>query len=245
MKTFTIAVIAGDGVGTEVIPQGKRVLESVAKKHDVSLVFQDFEWGAEHFFRWGRMMPEGAIDLLQPCDAIYLGAVGHPDVPDHTTLNGLRPPIRRAFDQYANLRPAYLYPGVQSPLSRPKGGDIDMVVVRENTEGEYAQVGGFVYQYQPEEVAIQTSVFTRRGIERIVRFAFDLAEKRDKKKRVTPLATILSGAMMLDHLGMSSAAREVEEAVAAVLAEGKARTPDLGGTSSTEEVTSAVLGKLP
>src|SRR3954447_19876850 len=185
MKTFTIGVIAGDGVGQEVTPQGKRVLEHAAKRHGVSLVFQDFDWGSEHFFRWGRMMPAGAIDLLQPCDAIYLGAVGHPDVPDHTTLNGLLLPIRRAFDQYANVRPAYLYPGVQSPLARPKGGDIDFVVVRENTEGEYAQVGGFVYHLQPEEIAIQTSVFTRRGIERIVRFAFDLAVKRDKKRRVT------------------------------------------------------------
>ena len=353
MKTFTIAVIAGDGVGGEVIPQGKRVLEKVAKKHDVTFAFQDFDWGSEHYFRWGRMMPQGAVDLLQACDAIYLGAVGHPDVPDHTTLNGLLLPIRRAFDQYANVRPAYLYPGVQSPLARPKGGDIDFVVVRENTEGEYAQVGGFVYQHQPEEVAIQTSVFTRRGVERIVRFAFELAVQRNRKKRVTsvtksnaqgysmvlwdrvfdevaakfpdvqtesllvdaaamnfirrpesfdvvvgsnlfcdilsdisailvgsmglaasanldptrrfpsmfepvhgsapdiagkgvvnPIATILSGAMMLDHLGMTGASREVESAVAAVLADGKVRTPDLGGNSSTGEVTNAVLEKL-
>ena len=133
------------------------------------------------------MMPAGAIDLLQPCDAILLGAVGHPEIPDHTTLNGLLLPIRRAFDQYANVRPAYLYPGVDSPLARPQGRRIDMVVVRENTEGEYAQVGGFVYHMQPEEVAIQTSVFTRRGIERIVRFAFELAVKRNKKKRVTSI----------------------------------------------------------
>src|SRR5262249_40017986 len=187
MRTYTIAVIAGDAVGTEVIPQTKRVLEKAAKKHEVPFSFQDFDWGAEHFFRWGRMMPAGAIDLLQPCDAILLGAVGHPDIPDHTTLNGLLLPIRRAFDQYANVRPAYLYPGVQSPLAKPKGGDIDFVVVRENTEGEYAQVGGFVYQFQPNEVAIQTSVFTRRGIERIVRFAFELAVKRKKKKRVTSI----------------------------------------------------------
>jgi tartrate dehydrogenase/decarboxylase/D-malate dehydrogenase len=353
MKTFTIAVIAGDGVGVEVVPQAKRVLEKIARKHDVTFAFQDFEWGAEHFFRWGRMMPAGAIDLLQPCDAILLGAVGHPEIPDHTTLNGLLLPIRRAFDQYANVRPAYLYPGVQSPLAWPQGGDIDLVVVRENTEGEYTQVGGFVYQYQPEEIAIQTSVFTRRGIERVVRFAFELAVKRNKKRRVTsitksnaqgysmvlwdrtfqavaaeyqgietesllvdaaamnfirrpqsfdvvvgsnlfcdilsdisaiivgsmglaasanldplrrfpsmfepvhgsapdiagkglvnPLATILSAAMMLDHLGMTEAARAVEAAVAAVLAEGQVRTPDLGGTSSTEEVTNAVLEKL-
>src|SRR5438552_6332753 len=187
MQTFTIAVIAGDGVGTEVIPQGKRILEKIAKKHGVTFAFQDFEWGAEHYFRWGRMMPQGAVDLLQPCDAIYLGAVGHPDIPDHTTLNGLLLPIRRAFDQYANARPAYLYPGVSSPLARPKGGDIDFVVVRENTEGEYAQVGGFVYQMQPEEIAIQTSVFTRRGIDRIVTFAFELAVKRNKKRRVTSI----------------------------------------------------------
>jgi len=353
MKTFTIAVIAGDGVGTEVIPQGKRVLEAVAKKHDLNFAFQDFDWGADHFLRWGRMMPAGAIDLLQPCDAIYLGAVGHPQIPDHTTLNGLLLPIRRAFDLYANVRPAYLYPGVGSPLAGRNGGEIDLVVVRENTEGEYAQVGGFVYQHQPEEVAVQTSVFTRRGIERVVSYAFELAVKRGKKKRVTsvtksnaqgysmvlwdrtfqevaahfpdvrtesllvdaaamnfvrrpesfdvvvasnlfgdilsdlaaglvgsmglaasanldperrfpsmfepvhgsapdiagkgivnPLAAILTAALMLEHLEESAAAREVEGAVAAVLAAGKVRTPDLGGDSTTEEVTEAVLEKL-
>ena len=353
MKTFTIAVIAGDGVGTEVIPPGKRVLEAAGKKHNVTFAFQDFDWGAGHFARWGRMMPAGAVDLMQPCDAIYLGAVGHPQIPDHTTLNGLLLPIRRAFDQYVNMRPAYLYPGVESPLAGRKGGEIDFVVVRENTEGEYAQVGGFLYQHQPEEVAIQTAVFTRRGIERIVKFAFELAVKRNRKKRVTsvtksnaqgysmvlwdrtfqevatqypdvetesllvdaaamnlirrpesfdvivasnlfgdilsdlaagiigsmglaasanldpehrypsmfepvhgsapdiagkgvvnPLAAILSAALMLDHLELGAAAREVETAVAQVLAEGKVRTPDLGGTSSTEEVAAAVLEKL-
>ncbi len=353
MKTFTIAVIAGDGVGAEVIPPAKRVLEAAGKKHNVTFAFQDFDWGAEHFFRWGRMMPAGAIDLLQPCDAILLGAVGHPDIPDHTTLNGLLLPIRRAFDQYANVRPAYLYDGVQSPLVKAKAREIDFVVVRENTEGEYAQVGGFVYHLQPDEVAVQTSVFTRRGVERIVKFAFDLAMRRDKKRRVTsitksnaqgysmvlwdrtfqdvaaqypdvetesllvdaaamnfirrpesfdvvvgsnlfgdilsdisaiiigsmglaasanldplrrfpsmfepvhgsapdiagkgvvnPLATILSAAMMLDHLQMEEASRQVEAAVAAVLAEGKIRTADLGGNSSTEDVANAVLEKL-
>ncbi|MGA1995528.1 MAG: isocitrate/isopropylmalate family dehydrogenase, partial [Bryobacteraceae bacterium] len=185
MKTFTIAVIAGDGIGTEVVPQARRVLERAAQQHSVAFAFQDFDWGAEHYFRWGRMMPAGALELLRPCDAILLGAVGHPEIPDHVTLNGLLLPIRRAFDQYANVRPAYLYPGVRSPLAGYHGGEIDFVVVRENTEGEYAQVGGFVYHDQPEEVAIQTSVFTRRGVERIVRFAFELAVKRGKKKRVT------------------------------------------------------------
>src|SRR6202030_2312642 len=110
-----------------------------------------------------------------------------PDIPDHVTLNGLLLPIRRTFDQYANVRPAVLYEGVSSPLAGRKGGDIDMVIVRENTEGEYAQVGGFVYHHQPEEVAIQTSVFTRRGVERIIRFAFELAVKRNKKRRVTSI----------------------------------------------------------
>ena len=172
-------------MGVEVIPPARRVLEKVGRLYDAGFAFQDFDWGSQHYFRWGHMMPAGALDLLQPCDAILLGAVGHPDIPDHTTLNGLLLPIRRAFDLYANVRPAYLYPGVESPLRKPRGGDIDFVVVRENTEGEYAQVGGLVYQHQPEEIAIQTSVFTRRAIERIVRFAFDLAVRRGKKRRVT------------------------------------------------------------
>ena len=353
MKTFTIAVIAGDGVGQEVVPQAKRVLEQAGRKHDLTFAFQDFDWGAGHFFRWGKMMPSGALDLLQPCDAILLGAVGHPNIPDHTTLNGLLLPIRRAFDLYANVRPAYLYPGVKLPLAGPEGGQIDLVVVRENTEGEYAQVGGFVYMAQPEEVAIQTSVFTRRGVERVVRYAFELAMKRGQKKRVTsvtksnaqgysmalwdrafheiaaefpaietesllvdaaamnfirrpesfdvvvasnlfgdilsdisaiiigsmglaasanldpsrrfpsmfepvhgsapdiagkgvvnPLAAILSASMMLDHLEQPTAAREIEQAVAAALAEAKVRTPDLGGTNSTQEMTDAVLNKM-
>src|SRR6202023_1201622 len=125
------------------------------------------------------------LDLLRVKDAILLGAVGDPKIPDHITLNGLLLPIRRGFDQYANIRPAILYPGVSSPLAKP--GEIDMLVVRENTEGEYAQVGGFVYHGQPDEVAIQSAVFTRRGIDRVVRFAFELARKRNKKKRLTSI----------------------------------------------------------
>src|ERR1017187_3585195 len=159
MKTLTIAVIAGDGVGQEVVPQAKRVLEKAAHKHNLTFAFQDFDWGASHFFRWGKMMPSGALDLLQPCDAILLGAVGHPEIPDHTTLTGLLLPIRRAFDQYAHVRPAYLYPGGDSLLARRRGGDIDLGGVRENTEGEYARGGGFVYQMHPKEIAIKPSVF--------------------------------------------------------------------------------------
>jgi tartrate dehydrogenase/decarboxylase/D-malate dehydrogenase len=186
-KCFKIAVIAGDGVGREVIPHARRVLEAVAPRHGVSFDFHDFDWGAEYFFAHGRMMPADALDSLRAHDAILLGAVGHPDIPDHITLNGLLLPIRRAFDQYANVRPAVLYQGVGSPLAGRNAGDIDLVVVRENTEGEYAQVGGFLYDDRPEEVAIQTAVFTRRGVERIIRFAFELAVRRNRKKRVTSI----------------------------------------------------------
>ncbi len=353
MTKYSIAVIAGDGVGPEVVPQARRVLERAGAKHGFALAFEDFDWGAEHYFRHGKMAPPGFLDLLRPFDAILLGAVGHPDIPDHITLNGLLLPIRRGFDLYANVRPAVLYRGVESPLKGREAGDIDFVVVRENTEGEYAQVGGFVYHHQPEEIAIQTSVFTRRGIERIIRFAFELAVKRNKKRRVTsvtksnaqgfgmvlwdrtfqsvaaefggiatesllvdaaamnfvrrpqsfdvvvasnlfgdilsdlsaiiagsiglapsanldptrthpsmfepvhgsapdiagkgivnPLAAILSGAMMLDHLGQVEAARDIEHGVAAVLEAGSARTPDLGGSSRTMEATDAVLARI-
>jgi tartrate dehydrogenase/decarboxylase/D-malate dehydrogenase len=357
-RQFKVAVIPGDGVGREVIPHGRRVLEQIARKYSVRFNFEEFDWGASYYLAHGTMMPANALDLLRNSDAILLGAVGHPDIPDHVTLNGLLLPIRRAFDQFANVRPARLFPGVTSPLAGHAAGDasardIDLVVVRENTEGEYAQVGGFVYDDRPEEVAIQTAVFTRRGIERIVRFAFELAVKRNKKRRVTsitksnaqgfgmvlwdkvfdsvaaefpgiqtesllvdaaamnfirrpesfdvvvasnlfgdilsdisaiiigsmglapsanldplrrypsmfepvhgsapdiagkgivnPLATILSCAMLLDHLGLADAAREVENAVAAVLARGQVRTPDLGGASSTADVADAVLAEL-
>ncbi len=174
MADFSIAVIPGDGVGREVVPEAIRVLDAIAK-----LDYTHFDWGSDYYLHHGRMMPADAIDTLRNFDAILLGAIGHPDIPDHITLNGLLLPIRRAFDQYANVRPAILFPGVASPLANP--GVIDMIVVRENTEGEYAQVGGFLYQHQPEEVAIQTAVFTRRGVERVVRHAFQLAERRRKK----------------------------------------------------------------
>ena len=185
MQSYSIALIAGDGVGQEVVPAAVRVLEAAARKHELRLEFVRFDWGAAYYFRHGRMMPVEALDLLRPMDAILLGAVGSPEIPDHITLNGLLLPIRRGFDQYANVRPARLYPGVESPLKN--AGAIDMVVVRENTEGEYAQVGGFVYHDQPGEVAVQTAVFTRRGIERVMRHAFDLAVRRAGKRRVTSI----------------------------------------------------------
>ena len=354
MGKLSIAVIPGDGVGQEVVPEARRVFDHAAPD---SLDYTVFDWGGEYYFRHGLMMPVDALDQLRRSDAILLGAIGHPDIPDHITLNGLLLPIRRAFDQYANVRPAFLYPGVASPLNGCDGGSpdrgIDMVVVRENTEGEYAQVGGFLYHHQPEEVAIQTAVFTRRGIERVVRYAFELARRRNRKRRVTsitksnaqgfsmvlwdrtfaqvatdfpdietesllvdaaamnfvrrpqtfdvvvgsnlfgdilsdlsailtgsiglaasanldpsrrfpsmfepvhgsapdiagrgivnPLAMILSGAMLLDHLGLENPARAIERAVAEVLGEGRARTQDLGGSSATREVTDAVIAAL-
>jgi tartrate dehydrogenase/decarboxylase/D-malate dehydrogenase len=182
MKTFKIAVIAGDGVGQEILPHGKRVLDRLG-----NFSYTDYPWGTDYYLEHGRMAPPDFIEQLRGQDAIFLGAVGHPKVPDHVTLNGLLLPIRRAFDLYANVRPAILYPGVPSPLALRRGEQIDLVVVRENTEGEYAQVGGFVYQEQPDEVAIQTSVFTRRGCERIIRYAFELARKRNRKKQVASI----------------------------------------------------------
>ncbi len=353
MRVLSIATIAGDGIGQEVVPAAKRVLAKLSEVHSLRFAFNDFDWGSEYFFRHGKMMPPNALELLQPHDAILLGAVGHPDIPDNITLNGLLLPIRRGFDQYANVRPAVLYRGVESPLKGYQPGDIDMVVVRENTEGEYAQIGGFLYHHRPQEVAIQTSVFTRHGTERVIRYAFELARRRNKKKRVAsitksnaqgysmvlwdrtfqavaseysdietesllvdaaamnfvrrpagfdvvvasnlfgdilsdlsaivtgsiglaasanldplrrypslfepvhgsapdiagkgianPMATMLSAAMMLEHLELHDAARSLETAVLEVLADGKVRTPDLGGTSSTSEVTEAVLARL-
>jgi tartrate dehydrogenase/decarboxylase/D-malate dehydrogenase len=351
--TFKIAVIAGDGVGQEVIPEGKRVLAAVAAKYGAHFDYTDYPWSTDYYLKNGVMAPPDFIDQLRPASAIFLGAVGHPKVADNVTLNGLLLPIRRSFDQYANIRPAVLYDGVQSPLALRKGEKIDMVVVRENTEGEYAQVGGFLYRDQPEEVAVQTSVFTRRGCERVIRVAFDLARKRNGKRRVAsitksnaqgysmvlwdrafaevageypdiatesllvdaaamnfirrpesfdvvvgsnlfgdilsdlsaiivgsmglapsanidpsrrfpsmfepvhgsapdiafkgivnPLATILCAAQMVEHLGMEDAAKDIEGAVAKVLAEAKVRTPDLGGASTTAQVTDAVVAAV-
>jgi tartrate dehydrogenase/decarboxylase/D-malate dehydrogenase len=352
MKTFRIAVIAGDGIGQEVVPAARQVLDAAAAKHQIGFEYTDFDWGSDYYFHNGRMMPADAIDQLRPFDAILLGAVGHPNIPDNVTLNGLLLPIRRTFDQFANVRPAILYEGVQSPLVGKRARDIDMVVVRENTEGEYAQAGGFVHYNHPDEVATQVSVFTRHGVERVIRFAFDLAMKRKRKRLASitksnaqgfgmvlwdrvfqkvareypkietesllvdaaamnfvrrpesfdvvvasnlfgdilsdlsaivagsiglaasanidptrrypsmfepvhgsapdivgkgianPLATIASVSMMLEHLGETSAAAAIESAIAQVLADGKVKTPDLGGHGTTRQMTDAVLRAL-
>ncbi len=353
MRKIAVAVVPGDGVGPEVVRAARRVLEAAGARYGIDFAFEEFDWGAEYYFQHGRMMPASALDLLRSFDAILLGAVGHPDIPDYVTLGGLLLPLRRGFDLYANVRPAVLYPGVESPLAGRAPGAIDMVVVRENTEGEYAPVGGFVYHHQPEEIAVQSAVFTRHGTERIIRFAFELARRRNGKKRVAsitksnaqaygmvlwdrvfdsvarefpdietesllvdaaamnfvrrpetfdvvvasnlfgdilsdlsavltgsiglapsanldpqrrapsvfepvhgsapdiagrgvanPLAAILSAAMMLEHLGEAQAARSVEASVRFVLAAGSVRTPDLGGSSGTEDVAAAVVVNL-
>ncbi len=349
METHRIAVIPGDGIGVDVVAEGIKVLDAASRSHGARLSYTELPWGSDWYFRNGAMMPDDALATLADFDAIYLGAVGHPDLQDHITLNGLLLPIRRAFDQYVCLRPAVLHPGTSSPLAGYAPGDIDMIVIRENTEGEYANVGGFQYRGFPEEVGIQTAVFTRQGCERVIRYAFELAGRRNGRRRVTsitksnaqgygmvvwddafeavaagypgietesllidaacmefirrpesfdvvvgsnlfgdiltdvagaitgsiglsasgnidperrfpsmfepvhgsapdiagkgianPIAAILSGAMMLRHLGEDSAAGAVEAATLSVLSDGTTLTPDLGGSATTAQVGDAV-----
>ena len=353
MVQNNIAVIRGDGIGIEVVEEGIKVLEAVSENYDFQLSFQEFPWSSQYYMDTGAMMPSDGLDTLSAFEAIFLGAVGHPDIQDHITLNGLLLPIRRKFDQYVCERPSVLYEGIESPLSGKKPFDIDMVVIRENTEGEYANVGGFQYMDFPEEVGIQTGVFTRKGCERVIRYSFELARKRNKKKHLTsitksnaqgygmlvwdrafnriaaeypdistssllvdaaamdfirkpedfdvvvgsnlfgdiltdiaaiitgsmglassanldpegrypsmfepvhgsapdimgkgianPMAQILTGAMLLKHLGLTDAAIDIEKAVLSVLAEGEILTPDLGGSSSTSSVGDAIVGSL-
>jgi len=352
MSASRIAVIGGDGIGPEVIDQAVRVADAAVSRHESAVLeWNRLPWSSAHYKKVGRMMPEDGWQILQQHDAILLGAIGAPDVPDHITLHGLLLPMRRKFDQYVNLRPAYLFDGVQSPLRDKAPGSIDMVVYRENTEGEYAPVGGRHYEGTPNEVAIQTAIFTRRGCERIMRAAFEGARRRRKKVTsitksnaqiygmvlwdeafkvvareypdveahsllidaaamdfvrkpeifdvvvasnlfgdiltdlsaiitgsmglaasaninperaypsmfepvhgsapdiagkgvANPLAAMLSAGMLLDHLGLAKGAAAIRRATASVLKAGKPRTPDLGGSAKTTEITEAVLAAL-
>tara|TARA_Y100001960_G_C14762103_1_gene874681 strand:- start:2036 stop:3103 length:1068 start_codon:yes stop_codon:yes gene_type:complete len=353
MKEHKIAVIRGDGIGIEVVEEGIKVLQEVSKNNDFKFNFTEFPWSSDFYKKHGVMMPGDGIDQLRIFDSIFLGAVGHPDIQDHITLNGLLLPIRRSFDQYVCERPNVLYPGITSPLSGKKPFDIDMVVIRENTEGEYANVGGFQYKDFPEEIGIQTGIFTRKGCERVIRYSFELATRRNKKNHVTsitksnaqgygmlvwdqafervasefpnittdsllvdaaamdfirkpeifdvvvgsnlfgdiltdigaiitgsmglassanldpqgrypsmfepvhgsapdimgkgianPMAQILTGAMMVRHLGHDQAAKDIENAVQNLLTKGEILTPDLGGSSSTQSVGDAVVNAL-
>jgi len=180
-ESLKIALIPGDGIGMEVMPEGVRVLEAAASKHNLSIEWTEFDWSCETYLKTGSMMPEDGIDQLRPFDSVYLGAVGFPTVEDHVSLWGLLIPIRREFDQYVNLRPVRLFDGVPCPLANKKPGDIDFYVVRENVEGEYSAIGGIQYEGTENEVVSQQSLFTRRGTDRILKYAFDLAQSRPKK----------------------------------------------------------------
>ncbi|MGN6362136.1 MAG: 3-isopropylmalate dehydrogenase [Thermomicrobiales bacterium] len=352
MNTYRIAVIPGDNIGPEVTAAGCAVLRRVEELGFCQFTFETFPWGAGHYLRTGRAAPESLVQILRPFDAIYFGAHGDPGrVPDKIGSQQLMHPIRKGLDLYVNLRPARLYPGIASPLSAP--GAIDLVVVRENTEGEYANVGGRVHRGTPHEAAMQTTVITRHGAERVMRFAFDLARQRASKKYVhcvtksnalahvmelwdevflavaadypdirttkshvdamsmylisrpadfdviattnlmgdilsdeaaavvgsvglagsanlnpartgpsmfepihgsapdiagrgiaNPLAAISAVALMLDWLGETAAARQVQAAIDRTLAAGLVRTPDLGGNATTTEMTAAIIVAL-
>ncbi|EMA54262.1 isocitrate/isopropylmalate dehydrogenase family protein [Halococcus salifodinae] len=349
---YDIALIPGDGIGQEVVAAARPVLDAAAADAGFSLDYERFDWGSERYLDEGSMMPDDGIDRLRGRDAILLGAVGHPDIPDHVTLRGLMLPIRKRFNQQVCERPAVLYDGVESPLRGYGGGDIDLVVFRENTEGEYADVGGREHRGFDHEVAIQSAVFTRQGTEDVVRAAFEAATERGGKlTNVTksnaqaygmvlwddvvaevgeeypdveverllvdaasmdfvrrpdefdvvvasnlfgdiltdlgaivtgsmglapsanvnvegdypsmfepvhgsapdivgqgvanPLATVLSGAMLFDHLGEGVAGERLESAVADQLADADApRTPDLGVDAGTEAVVDDLRGRL-
>ena len=356
-RNYRIALIPGDGIGHEVVPAAATVLEKVGSKQGFSFEWAEFDWSCERYSKVGAMMPDDGPELLAAFDGIFLGAVGYPGVPDHISLWGLLIPIRRAFDQYANVRPLKLFEGVESPLAGRGAGDIDMVIVRENAEGEYSQMGGRIYAGTERETVIQEAVFTRHGVDRILRHAFELATKRaaerSKQGRVTsatksngiihtmpywderfelmaadypdiitdqfhidilsahfvqhpdwfdvvvgsnlfgdilsdlgaavvggmglapaanlnpeskhpsmfepvhgsapdimgkgianPIAQIWTGAMMLDHLGEGDGARAIEAAIAAVLADGSVRTPDLDGLADTNTLAQAIADAL-
>ena len=187
MQRYSIALLPGDGIGQEVVAAARRVLEAAGERFALRFDFKPYDWGSDYYFQHGVMMPVDALQRLREHDALLLGAVGHPDIPDHITLHGMLLPIRRGLDLYANVRPAVLFQGVNSPLKGYAAGSIDLVVVRENTEGEYAPVGGFVHHHHPAEVAVQTAVFTRQGCERVIRYAFDLAGRRGGKRLVSSI----------------------------------------------------------
>ena len=182
MKTYSIAAIPGDGIGKEVIAAGVEVLETLAARDGgFKLAVKSYDWGSDYYRTHGRMMPDDGLDAIRAADAIFFGAVGAPDVPDHITLWGLRLAICQPFDQYANVRPTRILPGISSPLAGVTAKELDWVIVRENSEGEYAGVGGRAHRGLPEEVATDVSIFTRVGVERIMRFAFKLAQSRPRK----------------------------------------------------------------
>jgi tartrate dehydrogenase/decarboxylase/D-malate dehydrogenase len=346
-RVHKIAVLMGDGIGKEVVPEGMRVLDAVGKRFGFRFEWEFFPWGCEYYAEKGEMMPGNGLDILRGFEAIFFGAVGYPGVPDDVSVWGLLLPIRKGFQQYVNLRPVRMFKGIPCPLRDRKPEEIDFCVVRENNEGEYTSIGGTLYAGTEQETAVQESLFTRKGVERVMRFAFDLAMKRERlltsatksnamihtmtfwdrvlkevakeypgvkttqmhvdalsalcvlhperldvivasnlfgdilsdlgaavagslgiapsanlnpernypsmfepvhgsapdiagRGIANPIGQILSGAMMLDHLGRSEAAGVVEGAVEKVLAKGKLKTPDLGGKASTRALGEAI-----
>jgi 3-isopropylmalate dehydrogenase len=180
-----IAVIPGDGTGPEVIAEGIKVLTAASKKFSIPLTFTPFDWGGEHYLKTGETLPENAVQTLKGFDAIYLGAIGHPDVKPGILEQGILLRLRFELDQYINLRPVRLYANVETPLADKRPEDIDFVIVRENVEGLYIGSGGFLKKGTPDEVAIQEMVYTRKGVERCVRFAFELTRRRNRRKKLT------------------------------------------------------------
>ena len=209
MQNYQIAAIPADGIGPEVIDAGVRVLQALAAR-DGGFAFDitTYDWGSDYYKAHGRMMPEDGLDRLKAHDAIFFGAVGAPDVPDHITLWGLRLPICQGFDQYANVRPTRILPGISAPLRDKGPGDLDWVIVRENSEGEYAGHGGRAHRGLPEEVATETAIFTRVGVTRIMRFAFRLAQARPRKLLtvVTKSNAQRHGMVMWDEIAAEVAA---------------------------------------
>ena len=352
MATFRIAVIAGDGIGKEVIPAGIAAIEAAARGSGDEVTFTEFPWGCEFYLKHQRMLDDDASEKLGKYDAIYLGAIGAPSVPDHISAGDMILPLRKMFEQYVNLRPMRLLPGLASPLANRGAADIDMICVRENSEGEYASVGGRLHGGTPYEMAEQTAIFTRQGIQRIVRYAFEIAAKRPRKmlqsatksnalrygmvlwdevaeevskdypsvnyrkyyvdaiaaRMVThpgtldvivasnlfgdiltdlgaavsgslgvapganinperkhpsmfepihgsapdiagndvanPIGAIWAGAMMLDHLGRKDLHDKILGAIERVVASGKSRTPDLGGSANTNELAEAIRSEI-
>ncbi|MEY3629131.1 MAG: hypothetical protein RLY91_897 [Pseudomonadota bacterium] len=182
MKTYRIATIPGDGIGKEVVPEGQKVLEAIAQQDkNIKFEFQDFDWGGDYYRKHGVMMPEDGLDALRDKDAILFGSAGDPHIPDHITLWGLRLKICQGFDQYANVRPTRILPGIDAPLKRCTPEQLNWIIVRENSEGEYSGVGGRAHQGHPIEVATDVSMMTRAGVERIMRYAFKLAQSRPRK----------------------------------------------------------------
>jgi tartrate dehydrogenase/decarboxylase/D-malate dehydrogenase len=178
---YNIALIPGDGIGKEVVPAAVRVMERLSKGLGFEMTYTEFPFSCEYYLKTGKMMPEDGIDKLSNFDAIFLGAVGDPKVPDHVSLWGLLLPIRRRMQQYVNIRPVRLLPGIASPLANRKPEDIDFIVVRENNEGEYSEIGGRLYSGTDSEMVVQETVFTRKGVDRVLRYAFELAQSRPQK----------------------------------------------------------------